>query len=511
MKELACPKCRAAINSELVDDTGSVECPFCGHEWSLLEVPEAGSDFVEGEPVTGVVRTISGITSQIQLPGLPAGSQIKVVEATEDRLVLYIPGGGKSANALAFFAALWNGFMLLFTGIALGGALHGKGIDAPPLLGLVAFLGLFWAVGLGLAFYWMKLKYERTFLLVDRDRLVVKRVLFKRNRVDETALASDSRAALVESYQQNDCPVYRVEVQGPGGKAKFGTSLADAEKDWLVDRINDFLGRTGAWALEAPATSEERAAAIASLPASCQHCGAPLSGELVKGALTCTHCGGVFRATVTRPAGAIPVAPREHLVPAELPPGSPLLIDEDLSDVLELHYLLAGTSPARWLVPIVMLPFGLIWYSMVFGMVGGAWQAPFLPVRIVAIVISIPFLLVGLLPFVIGLFMLRGRTTVRLTPEVLECRWNAGFFHYARSLPTDQIDVIKVQVMVSSRGNPRVKVAKNRQGPDWKTCVARAGGKSLYLSLGLDQTVSGQLAALLRTRLEDMGHVLVDA
>ena len=42
-------------------------------------------------------------------------------------------------------------------------------------------------------------------------------------------------------------------------------------------------------------------------------------------------------------------------------------------------------------------------------------------------------------------------------------------------------------------------------------CVARGRGKTLYLSLGLDPAVSGQLATLLRTRLEDMGHVLVDA
>jgi hypothetical protein len=434
-----------------------------------------------------------------------------VVEAAEDRLVLYIPGGGKSAAGLGFFAILWNGAVLLFTGVAIGGTLDAKGNEGTPLVGILAFLSIFWTIGLVLGWFALKLKYERTFLLLDRDRLVVQRVLLNRKRVDNTALSADSRAALVESYQQNDNPVYRIELEGPTEKAKFGTSLADAEKDWLVDRLNEFLGRTGAWAVEAPATVEERAAAIASLPISCVQCGAPLAGDLVKGAVTCTHCGAVFRAAVTRPAGALPVAPREHLLPSELPHHSPLLIDEDSRDALELHYLLAGTSPARWLVPLVMLPFGLIWYSIVFSVVSGACQAPFLAVKIVAIVFSIPFLLVGLLPFLVGLFMLRGRTTVRLTAEVLECRWNAGPFHYSRRLPVDLVEEIKMQAVAQSAGNPRVRGPKNRQGPDWKVCVARSRGKTLYLSLGLDQAASGQLATLLRTRLEDMGHVLVDA
>ncbi len=511
MPELTCPQCRAAVSPDQVDDSGSVECPFCTHQWSLLELPQATCPPADSEPVTAVSRSISGIASTIDLPRLPAGSQIKVVDAEDDRLVLYIPGGGKSAAGLGFFAVLWNGFMCLFTALALAGVLQGNGNEGPSVLGLLAFLGLFWAVGAGIGWFWIKLKYERTFLLLDRDRLVIQRVLFNRKRIDETLLTADSRAALVESYQQNDTPVYRIEVQGSIRAAKFGTGLADAEKDWLVDRINDFLGRGGAWALETPPSPQERASAIAALPPSCKHCGAPLSGELVKGAVTCTHCGGVFRAAVMRPEGAIPVAPLEHLIPADLPAGSPLQIDEDSSDALQFHYLMSSGSSARWVVPFVMLPFSLFWYGIVFAFVGGAWQAPFLPIRIVAIVFSIPFLLAGLLPFAIGLFMLRGKATVRLTPETLECRWHANPFRYSRSVATDDIAEIKVQTMTPGQQNPRIKRTGPKAGVEWKVCVARAGAKNLYLSLGLDQTVAGHVAALLRTRLEDWGQVLADA
>src|SRR5262249_3266273 len=275
------------------------------------------------------------------------------------------PGGGSSATGVGCFAVAWNGFMCLFT-VPWGFGMFQQGNDAPPLLVMVGFLGLFWAVGLGIAAFWAKLKYERTFLLLDRDRLVIQRVLFNRKRLEETHLTSDSRAALVESYQQNDNPVYRIEVQGSLRAAKFGTALADSEKDWVVDRINDFLGRAGAWARETPPTAQERATAIKNIPASCKNCGAPLTGELVKGAVTCSHCGAVFRSVVTRPEGSLPVAVVEKLVPADLPPDGPIQIDEDTSDVLQFHYAAGSGSPLRWIVPLFTVPFSLAWLSGVF-------------------------------------------------------------------------------------------------------------------------------------------------
>jgi uncharacterized Zn finger protein (UPF0148 family) len=512
MPELACPECRAELKPDLVDDAGRVECPFCRHSWSLLELPQATCPSPGFEPVTRVSRSVPGVTAKFELPALPAGSQIKVVEATNDRFVLYVPGGGKSATGLGCFAVAWNSAVCLFTAIVLAGTLWGNGNDAPSGLGALAILGLFWVVGLGIAAFWAKLKYERTFLLLDRDRLVIQRVLFNRKRIEETHLTSDSRAALVESYQQNDNPVYRIEVQGSLRPAKFGTALADSEKDWLVDRINDFLGREGVWALETPATVQERAAAITNLPASCKNCGAPLSGELVKGAVTCSHCGAVFRSVVTRPEGSLSVAVVEKLVPSDLPSDGPIQIDEDSPDVLQFHYAAGSSSPWRWLVPLFTVPFSLAWFCGVFSFIAGAWQIPLLVVRILFILFSIPFLIVGCVPLAIGVLAVRGRTTVRLTAETLQCRWHAGWLGHTRSLAIDAIDRIGLETFATSRQNPRVRNARHVSGPAaGKVCVARAAGKALYLSLFQDETVSQQVAALLRTRLEDRGHVLADA
>jgi len=48
---------------------------------------------------------------------------------------------------------------------------------------------------------------------------------------------------LEESYRQNEQPVYRLGIEAPEGKAKFGTQLDDEEKRWLLGEINAALER----------------------------------------------------------------------------------------------------------------------------------------------------------------------------------------------------------------------------------------------------------------------------
>src|SRR6516165_4422252 len=161
MPELLCPNCRAAIKPDLVDDSGRAECPFCGNDWSLLEEPvlPAATFIPDADTVAAPARSQGGSP-------LPVGSRVKVIEEDHDRLVLYIPGGGKQAAALGCFAVLWNGFMCIFTVPWLVGAFQGGGNNQPPVFVLILFLGLFWSIGLGMAWFWMKMKYERVFLLL---------------------------------------------------------------------------------------------------------------------------------------------------------------------------------------------------------------------------------------------------------------------------------------------------------------------------------------------------------
>lgn len=249
MAEFTCPSCRAQIEPDLVEKTGRAECPFCSADLSglgLLEpaaVPPLLSNEFDSVDENDAVESSAGSAAATgSLPAVPDKSKIRVVEATGDRLVLFIPGGGKQAAGIGCFAVFWNGFMTIFTPLMVAGLLKDDAGNAPSLWFVVPFLSLFWIIGLGMAYFWVKIKYERTLLLVDRERVAVQKTLLNRKKLVETALADDAKAELVESYQQNDVPVYRIEIRGTPAPARFGTALADEEKDWLVDRVNEFLG-----------------------------------------------------------------------------------------------------------------------------------------------------------------------------------------------------------------------------------------------------------------------------
>ncbi|MFO0919504.1 MAG: hypothetical protein U0872_14490 [Planctomycetaceae bacterium] len=172
-------------------------------------------------------------------PPLPSPSVIQIHDAAPDRLVLSIEPG-KGAAGIGLFAIVWNLFMAVFTAMWITAFSQQKGRDGAIYFFL--FIGVFWAVGFGFIYAWLKLKFERSLLLVERDRVVLRRVLFGRQRQTEVPLDESSRAQLTESYQQNDSPVYRVTVVGVGGNPlHFGTSLTPAEKDWVVDAINALL------------------------------------------------------------------------------------------------------------------------------------------------------------------------------------------------------------------------------------------------------------------------------
>jgi uncharacterized protein YbaR (Trm112 family) len=503
--ELYCPKCRAAINPDLVDDSGRVECPFCGNDWSLLDQPVAPAEPFAPGAIPGDVPDRSQGLSQAVAP-LPPASQIKVVEEDHDRLVIYIAGGGKTATGLGCFATMWNGFMVIFTPLMF--------IQEGWRLDLVAFLGLFWAIGLGIAFIWMKMKYERTFLLLDRDRLVIQRVLFNRKWVQETALAAGSRAVLDSSYQQNDEPVYHIEVQGKSRAAKFGTALSNEEKDWLVDRINDFLFVTPVAVASAAAPiggmSAPGAAATAIVPQSCRKCGAPLTGAVVNGALTCTHCGDVYRIEVLLPGRMLEDDRIERLEPAGLPADSPIHVDEDSPGVLILTYPATADTPLRWVLPLILLPISLAWFGGAFAIFGKAWQAPLLLENIFFVLFSIPFLLAGMIPLGIALVAMRGRTTVRLTGQSLTCRWHIGKFGRSTSVATPAIDRVRIANFANVGQNPRVKNRTRSRTVEWECCMVHAGSQKMLLTILQQEALARQVAALVRTRLEDMGNVLRD-
>lgn len=167
MRPLTCPECRTSLDAKAIDSAGVWECPSCGQP--LPEVQEQPPEVsLRGEPLTDEngVAVVSGSP--------PAGSRIEVHEASDERLVVFVPPGGKAARGLGRCATMWNLFMVVFTTMW---------FSAGPLdFGSLAFIALFWLIGIGLLIGWLKLKYERTLLLVEPSRVVVQHILFGRKQ-----------------------------------------------------------------------------------------------------------------------------------------------------------------------------------------------------------------------------------------------------------------------------------------------------------------------------------------
>lgn len=479
MAEYSCPQCHAEIHADLIETTGQAECPFCGADLSSLGLPAPAESTVT--PAEQFVPASETASVRQDLPSLPAKSRITIVEASAERLVFYVPGGGAASGGIGCFALVWNGFMVAFTSIILTSGGQGAGNNPTPELGLIAFLSLFWAVGLGMAYFWMRLKFERTFLLLERQRIVLQKVLFSRKRVEETILTTASRAELVESYKQNDRPVYRIEVQGQDRAVKFGTSLSDAEKDWLVDRINEFLNVSG------NAVISDGSAPLAEINS---------AGD-----------GSVAPGLAEPP---IPPGSDAGLEPGSLPSDSPIRVEEDSPDVLRFGLAAAQNPVAKWCVAGFMLLFSLIWYGFTLSSLLNIRHNPVGPHTIIELLFSLPFVVVGLVPLGFALMALFGVITVSLTRETLSCRWSVGPFGWTKRLPTAAISQVRVESGDNQNLRTRQPSRVRRNQVTQRACIVWAGEKRMPLTLLHDDEVMVQVAALVRTRLQDLGFKLRD-
>ncbi|MFN0052977.1 MAG: hypothetical protein ACKV0T_12390 [Planctomycetales bacterium] len=506
MSRIHCPRCQAELDAEVLAQGGRSECPLCGAPFEERHQTVPAAD----EQSAGDASPHAA-----SLPELPAKSRILIVELSDDRVVLLIPGGGLNSKGLGWFALFWNLFMCCFTPPWFIGAFRGEDNQPPPMLVIVAFLGLFWAVGLGLAYFWLRLRYERTFVFLDRERIALQKTLLGRRRLNETLLTGDSRAELVEAYSQNDTPVYRIEVGGIGTPAKFGTALSDEEKNWLVDRINAFLGveTTGSAPVEMVEASSRGD------PDRCEKCAAPLAGPPVDGILTCEQCGTVCRGRARESvffASSGDRPSRERLTPDMLPQDSSLSLEENSRECLRFSLSMNASSPLWWVIPLLTMPFAMVWYGFLFAAARQILQMNLGGVAVVPLLFLIPFAAAGVMPLAMGLYAVCGKTTVELTHDRLSCRWSAGPLRFTKCLPVAAITSVRVEFTESRDRNPRLRAAKQRQrleetaGPMTSACIARAGRKALWLAFFQERAVLHQVAALIRRRIEELGHSLDD-
>jgi hypothetical protein len=232
MPKYLCPRCGAVLAEDFLVAAGKeFDCPKCRQ---LIRL-----DVVAPELARAAATEVESVDAEPAVDETPPGRRLQC-RVVGRQLVLFVPpGSSKEVRAIGCFAAVWLGFMGAFS----TAAIFGNKLTVVSLLGMFALLSLFWAVGLGMLYFWYRGRFGKTYVLVERDRLVVRFVLGRREKIKEYVLNENSRADLVESYKQNERPVYAVSVSTAARPAKFGTFLAQEEKAWIVERINRHLGK----------------------------------------------------------------------------------------------------------------------------------------------------------------------------------------------------------------------------------------------------------------------------
>ncbi|HID23701.1 MAG TPA: hypothetical protein EYP14_15070 [Planctomycetaceae bacterium] len=473
MSEFTCPECHATLEPDRLAQLASPECPFCGHE--LPErVPGALERFGETRPSTQPLA--SGPDAAAIAATLPPKSRIRVVEATPERLLLYIPAGSsRQTRGLGVLALFWNGFMAVYTGIcvAIGGAIA-------PLVVLIPFSGLFWLIGLFMLGFWVRMRFSRFFVLVEPNRFTLQRVLFNRKSLQMTELGPDARAELVESYRENNVPVYAIAVTGTDRTIKFGVALTPQEKEWLSAQINRMLGKD----------TEEKATAT------CPICGATwiLPARPAASVETCPDCG----ASIV-PERSVTAETPPEVSPDDVPRESCVKMERADGDRLRLSLPLIPKPVVRGAVTVAACVFELVWCVFIVLIF---WDAFARGIGFAAAFGGL-MLLLGAIPAVTSLLIVRSHLTIDVTREWLACRWHAGPLGYTFRAAPETIEAITLERV--ERIGKTVDGRKRISGPGPLVCVLTAGGRTIPLTLGHDTATARLVGGLLRYQLRQFG------
>src|SRR4051812_30579596 len=103
-------------------------------------------------------------------------SRINVAESSDHRLVIHLPPGVERTRSLGGLALVWNAALALVMAPWL--LVWGPAIGFPLWVSIL-FLCVAWGIGLNLVYDWLRDRYSQTFLLLERERLDIKRTFLR--------------------------------------------------------------------------------------------------------------------------------------------------------------------------------------------------------------------------------------------------------------------------------------------------------------------------------------------
>ena len=178
----------------------------------------------------------------------PAFTRIKVREPSPGSTAFEIPASGRSGGLL-IFAFIWLAILspITFIHLFIGPIELDVDIDISEnyqwLLPFAVnfFLILFWVIGLVILHKGLSAKFSKHLILLKDDHLAHGRELFWTKKATSFPFSEISSIAAIEFYEKNYTPVFGIEIRSPGKKVRFGSSLSNEEKGWLVAELNHLV------------------------------------------------------------------------------------------------------------------------------------------------------------------------------------------------------------------------------------------------------------------------------
>jgi uncharacterized membrane protein len=216
---LACPQCGAPFAGRPTEPSEVITCGSCQHFGSTSE---------------WVARSLSPGAKRGRAGSPPPNTRIQR-EAIGSTVVWDVPPSGKSGG-LVVFGWIWTTFIAVLTSLVLYGLLFGTPGDGWPV---ILFLIPFWSVGIGLLYVGYRMKNARHKIVIGDGTVTIAREWRGKMKKKSLPLAGLEAIHQTVFYSKNYTPVYGIELKGKDGKLRFGSSLEEAEKAWLVAEFKE--------------------------------------------------------------------------------------------------------------------------------------------------------------------------------------------------------------------------------------------------------------------------------
>lgn len=224
-KGFICPRCGIGTQARGVVSGQVLTCQSCGYFGSALEwvmkpdsPPSARPEDIPTSP--------------------PPGTRI-TLEPKMGGMVWKIPASGKSGGLLLVgwiwtLLCLTMGVIVLWLGITGTGSINDQPATVERALGMELMMIPFHLIGIVMLYFGYRTKFASHQLAVGRGRIALTRRWLGRAKEKSMVISEVQTIQQVEFYSKNYQPVHGIEIKGARKKLRFGSSLTEAEKAWLV-------------------------------------------------------------------------------------------------------------------------------------------------------------------------------------------------------------------------------------------------------------------------------------